>query len=251
MSEVRRCARGCKRWGKHSPECVDRPNEGGSCRGCLPRDAEHGHLCYGCHVRFDEHLSHVAGQLHFLEVMSGMRGEIELTSPSIAKIVSRWRHDSNETLSYLYANASRDGGAPFIPARLQCIDAAREVEDRLHLWAVNIESDYQISGPSDQHIGTYAAWLRRHLERIEWREQIGDELGEFVDAMSRAHSLAPWREQAVRLPGIPCPECHATTLARFGGDEFVTCVRCRATMGPGRYGVWTRQLAERHKEATA
>jgi len=244
--QIRRCARGCTRWGKHLPSCADRD----SCRGCLPRDAEHGLLCYGCHKRLVEHLRHAPGQVHLLDVMTAMRGEVEMTALPKQNVPTSWRIDSAQRLSYLYAKGGHASHGASEPVRLACIDSIREIEDRLHLWAVAIEADYQLCGVEDQGLHSYAEWLLRHVERIEWRESIGDELEDFVEVMSQAHTLAPWREQVARLRGIPCPECHTTTLAIFGGDEDVTCVRCRATMSKERYGIWTRILAQAHKEAT-
>ena len=69
--------------------------------------------------------------------------------------------------------------------------------------------------------------------------------------MLPALSLARWRATAARLRGIPCPECLATTLVMFGGDSDVTCIRCKAAMTHARYGVWTRMLADEHRETSA
>jgi len=91
-------------------------------------------------------------------------------------------------------------------------------------------------------------WLRAQIDRLEDCAGIGDLWGELGEVMSAAHCLAPWREEAARVKGIACPECHAYSLTRFGGDEFVTCVRCAAHIEPGRYAIWVRQLnAEREK----
>ena len=41
------CARGCTTRNRHTTTCPNRDQ----CRGCLPRSAKHGHLCYPCHAR--------------------------------------------------------------------------------------------------------------------------------------------------------------------------------------------------------
>jgi hypothetical protein len=93
-----------------------------------------------------------------------------------------------------------------------------------------------------------ADFLLAWLDRFEVMECVGDEVEALGELMSRCHALAPWREQVTHVRGIPCPECHATTLVRFGGDEDVTCLRCRASVAPGRYLIWTRMLAEQARE---
>ena len=39
------CSRGCINWRRHIDDCEDE-----TCRGCEPREAEHGTLCETCHV---------------------------------------------------------------------------------------------------------------------------------------------------------------------------------------------------------
>src|SRR3712207_2539379 len=50
MTETTRaCVRGCSLHGRHLTDCEDRD----ACRGCLPRRAQHGNLCWPCHRRFE------------------------------------------------------------------------------------------------------------------------------------------------------------------------------------------------------
>lgn len=92
-------------------------------------------------------------------------------------------------------------------------------------------------------------WLRAQLTRLEHDPDVGDIMEQFADLMSRCHALAPWREQVAMLKGIPCRKCHRTSLCRYGGDDFVTCLnrRCRETYSPGEYAIWTRMLADERK----
>lgn len=257
MSEIRWCAAGCVRARRHATDCPDHD----TCRGCEPRQAEHGHLCYGCHKRLLSFLRLIPGQVSLLLAMADARGEHELTAPTIARL--GWaapRLTTSRDVRSLYAHRTAAAFGPSEPIRVQCLDVIREIEDWLMLLTCRVVEDHQMAGPQEETIAAYASWLEAQIERVEWREDVADRVfapanigpdGMSVgaqslgDIMSRAHSLAPWRESVARLPGIPCPECHATTLVRFGGDEDVTCLRCRSTIPPGRYSIWTKILAER------
>lgn len=239
----RPCARGCTVHRRHLAACED-PEQ---CRGCQPRTAEHGFLCYGCHSRLTNLLEVAAGQVTLLEVMAGLKGEVELTSVTTAKIRTAWRTDSSQDFRTLYAHGTIAAHQASEPLRVACVDSMQEIRDRLSLWVMHLVNDYLIDDPADD-VETMCAFLIRHLDRLEHREAIGDELEQWCEVMSTAHTLAPWREQVAHLRGIPCPECHATTLAMFGGDSDVTCLRCRATMPHARYAVWTKMLAIKHQE---
>lgn len=236
------CARGCTVWARHLSECED----GDQCRGCQPRSAEFGNLCFGCHKRLLNLLAVAGGQSLLLHAMAGDQGEVELTAMTTAKIRTMWRTDSSESFSTLYAKAVVASHEASEPIRLACIDSAREIEDRLSLWTVHLVNDHQIADP-EADVLVMGAFLERHVANLEHRAGIGDELEEFMAVMSQAHSLAPWREQVARLRGIPCPECHTTTLVMFGGESDVTCLRCKATMDEHRYGTWTRVLADEQR----
>lgn len=241
------CARGCTRYGQHLTACEDRD----SCAGCLPRQAEYGLLCFGCHKRLTNLLGHASGQVSLLALMAALSGEVELTAPTLARIPSGWRVADSEPYARMHAAAMDVAHSTSEPLRLGCLDAVQEVRDRLDLWTCHLVADYAMAGPAEDKPADYSEFLLTHIARLEQRAGIGDELEEFMDIMSRSHSLAPWRESVARLPAIPCPECTSTTLVMFGGDDFVTCLRCRATMTKERYGIWTKILAEDHREAAA
>lgn len=246
MSEHRTCARGCTVARRHLSACEDQE----ACRGCQPRQAEHGWLCYGCHKRLVNLLEVSPGQVTLLRYMVGTAGEYEMSSPTVAKLGTGWRTDDAQPWATLYAKNGPSGMSASEPIRVACIDVEREIDDRISLWVVNLVNDYAMNDVG-AGVESGSAFLLRQIERLEWRDGIGDELEAFCEIMSRAHSLAPWREQVARLHGIPCPECHATTLVIFGGDEDVTCVRCKATMPHSRYLLWARMLADEHREASA
>lgn len=255
VSELRYCLRGCRRARRHLPDCPD-----AECRGCEPRQAEHGWLCYGCHRRLVELLTAIPGQLHLLRVMADARGEFELSAPTTARLTSAQpRVTTAADVRPLYARRVGVAYGPSEPIRLACLDVARELDDWVHVLTCRVVEDYQAAGPQEETSEAYAAWLLAQVERVEWREDVADrvfapgdprndrEPKSLAHIMSRAHSLAPWREQVAHLHGIPCPECQATTLARFGGSQDVTCLRCDATMGPERYGIWVRILADEQR----
>lgn len=93
-----------------------------------------------------------------------------------------------------------------------------------------------------------AAWLMDNLVRLEHQPAIGDDLEVLADLASRAHALAPWREQTTRLPGIACPSCQRMDLMRFGGSDNVQCNTCHKAYPWERYAIWVRMYLE-HKDA--
>lgn len=241
-TEHRACIRGCTVARRHLSGCPDQE----ACRGCQPRTAEHGQLCYPCHSRLVQLLEVAPGQVTLLRVMVGLAGEVEMSSPTVARLGTGWRVDSDAPWAMLYAKAVNHGGAASEPLRVTCIDLEREIEDRIAAWVMTVLVDYAMND-IEAGVKAGAAFLLRQVERLEAREAIGDEAEEFFDIMSRAHSAAPWRDEPARLRGIPCPECTATTLAMFGGDSDVTCIRCKATMPHSRYLIWARILADEQK----
>lgn len=245
-TQHRPCSRGCTVARRHLAACEDQE----ACRGCQPRSAEFGALCYGCHKRLLNLLEVAGGQVILLDVMAGLRGEVELTAMTTAKIRTTWRTSTDQDFRYLYAKPAMVSHQSSEPLRVACMDSAQEITDRLSLWVMHLVNDYLAPDP-EEGVEAMAGFLVRHIERLEAREAIGDELEKWCEIMSQAHSLAPWREQVARLHGIPCPECHATTLVMFGGDSDVTCLRCKAAMSSDRYGLWTRMLADEHRKAGA
>lgn len=259
------CARGCTQARRHVTDCPDRD----TCRGCFPRQAEFGFLCYGCHKRLIDLIRAIPGQVDLLHAMAAARGAHDLTAETTAKLsAARPRISTSETVRGLYAHRSTINGEPTEPIRLACLDVIREIEDWLHMITCLLVIDHQMRGPDEETTASYARWLEAQHLRLESREDIADRAfapgsetvrrqredaglpplsDSLSDIMSRAHSLAPWRNEVARLHGIPCPECQATTLVRLGGDQDVTCIRCDATIPPERYGIWTRILAGEHR----
>lgn len=277
---------------RHATDCQGEQD----CPGCLPRPAQHGHLCYGCHSRLRNLLQAAHGQWVLLLVTAGKSSEQVLTAETTARTHQNPRLSSDAPFPGPFAKMSTTATSASEPVRLAAIDAAQALADWLSEMVERVVATHNLAGPRPLRTGeedrrewkwhpvypdgtpTYAHdpvrtfhgdhgetecgqyvltdppevfavdtasnFLLAWLDRMEYLETVGDDIEELHEVMSQAHALAPWREQVARLKGIPCPECHRCTLVRYGGDEDVTCLRCRATMTPARYSIWTRMLAE-------
>ena len=103
-----------------------------------------------------------------------------------------------------------------------------------------------IDPPGRFEVGKASVWLMANLTRLENQLGIGDELEEMSAAMGQAHALAPWRETATPLKGVPCPRCHRMSLVLFGGMSDVLCTtdKCPARFGWDRYSIWCRMYSQ-------
>lgn len=285
------CIRGCAMPRQHLGECVDE-----DCRGCLPRRAEHGHLCRSCHLRLRNLVRSIWVQWALLEVTAGAMSPQALTAETQAKTHQKPRTSSDAPHpSGLYARQVAASASESEPVRVAALDAAQELSDWLSCVVDMVCSAHGTKGPArlttggdarqwkwhpladdgaasdfdpivkhgsgpDVMRGQYiltdpparfavrpaSDWLSAWLDRFESLEVVGDEMEAFGEIMSRCHALAPWREAATRLPGIPCPSCSRASLMRFSGDEDVQCTTpyCRELIPPGRYAIWVRMLAD-------
>ena len=291
MSATAPCIRGCSLIGQHYSDCTE---EG--CRGCLPRRAEHGHLCHSCHRRLRNLVRSITVQHDLLRATAGDIAPQALTAETQAKILTSPRTDSGQPYPpTLYAKAVTVSASESEPVRLGAHDAAQELADWLSRVVDLIVSEHSAIGPerlrkggdgrewkwhpltSDGYASDFdppvkhqderevmrgqylltdpppayavtpaASWLYAWLDRFEALDMVGDELEYLGEVMSRCHALAPWREEAARVPGIPCPGCKRLSLMRFGGDEDIQCTTpyCRETISPGRYAIWVRMLVD-------
>ena len=226
MSETTEaCIRGCSLYRQHLAECEDE-----ACRGCLPRRAQHGHLCWPCHRRF----------------------ELMLTD---APTVWRWL-TGNMTAGEGASRAKEDfetrpGGADGspTPVKLDVLDLRDLLADRLACWSDDWAETHNVTAPR-HGIDADAEFLLRWLpglERVDW---IGDWWEELAETMTLAHALAPWRPAMRRVPLVPCPGCGETNLAIFGGESDVSCLSCRIVMTEDRFGLWERVLKAEKEEAS-
>lgn len=219
MTETKPCVRGCSLYRRHLADCAD-PD---ACRGCLPRRAEHGHLCWPCHRRL----------------------ELMLTD---APVVYRWL-TGNMAAGEGAARAKEDhdrrgggDGAP-TPVKLDVLDLRELLGARLALWADDWAEHHSVTAPR-HGVEADAEFLLRWLPGIERLEWVGDWWEELAETMSDAHALAPWRPTMRRVPGVPCPECQETNLGIFGGESDVTCLSCRTLIRAEHFALWERIITD-------
>lgn len=263
------CARGCIRARRHLSDCDDR-----ECRGCQPREAEFGRLCFGCHQRLLNML-HTAPAQHAL-----LLAVVEPSSSQALTAETRVHYPQPRTDSSgpLYMQPAHRGMSAegSEPVRVAALDTAQALDDVLSQWVEMVAADHALSGPvqlvtgaqaehgkhgrwrrmddgepvwteppARYEIGTASRWLVAQVGNLEASEGIEYLWTELAEIMSQAHALAPWRQQATRLPAIECPCCHRPALTLFGGDEDVTCTACHEIVAWARYAVWVRMLQQR------
>jgi ribosomal protein S27E len=139
---------------------------------------------------------------------------------------------------------TRSQGDPPVPLRLAVLDLLTEFDDIPLSWARAHAEEHDLTPPRNG-----PEYLQRHLASVESSEWILPAWEEITGLVYRAHVLVPWRPQVTRL-GAPCPECHCQALVLVGGDDWVTCRECGATIPEDRYGLWSKViLHEREREA--
>lgn len=213
------CVRGCRMPRRHHADCQDRT----TCKGCLPRPAAHGDLCWPCHRRLELVLTD----------MPALHAWVSVHLPAGSRPKPREA-----------ARIRRTKGEPPLPIDLDVLDMSEQIVASLVGWTDLLVEDTDLTGPEDRDVKALAGYLVTHqatVETMPWLEACWEE---FVYVTSQAHALAPWRPEMRRCKGIPCPECQATALAFFGGQEDVQCLECRTLIPQQRYNLWTRMLAD-------
>lgn len=214
MSETTKaCVRGCSLYLRHLADCEDRDE----CRGCLPRRAEHGNLCWPCHRRF----------------------ELMLTD---SPVVYRWLTGNMATGSGAATDAERVTGSREQPApiKVMVFDQRQLLADRLAAWVDDLCEHKGLTGPNRHSAESDARFLLTWLPGIEKLDWVGDWWEELAETLSDAHSLAPWRPEVKRIPRTPCPECAEVNLMIFGGESDVTCGSCRTMIPERHFGIWEK-----------
>lgn len=252
------CIRGCVQARQHETECPDQD----ACKGCQPREADHGQLCYGCHVRLLDWLKNAPWQHYLLgyaaepnlsqALNDAIRATIFGTPTPLNVAAASCMTDLTDILSSwveMLADQFAMSGPVSVSTQNQRENPrGRQLNPR---WSHYAGESVWCDPPPLFEIRGACTWLSAQIERLESHPAIGDLWDELGSVMSQAHCLAPWREQAARLKKIACPECHAYTLARFGGDEHVTCTRCNVHLPPKRYAIWVRILISDREKAVA
>lgn len=225
MSQVA-CIRACTVKGRHV-DCDD-PDD---CTGCELRAAKYGLLCKPCHLRLELMLHDAATVDDWLTVNMGALGSVAA------------KEDFERA-------KGGDDGSP-APISVGIFDVRQLMRDRFTLWVDDLCSvivdmnGKALDGPERHDVRTDAAFLRHWLDSWERKDWIEDAWNELAECMTDAHALAPWRPAMTRRSGIPCPECEATMLVTFGGEECVTCLSCKSIMSQNGYAMWLQVLRER------
>lgn len=223
--QITYCVRGCARARRHASDCTAAEGE---CRGCQPRQAEHGLLCWPCHRRLELMLTDAPGIVAWLAVHLP-RG----TSNGKARNDAEMRHGTT---------------APPAPVDLDVIELTDTWKASLWGWATNLTEDNNLTTKPDTDATANAklllTWLPT-IERADWVPYLYEEL-EWLTRDSHNHT--PWAPEVRRVRGIPCPECHTCALVVYGGQADVTCQECGLVIPHHRYGIWTRMLADEHRD---
>lgn len=212
MTEPRYCLAGCTTRGEHIPTCD------GDCRGCVPRPAEHGHLCPWCWQRLNADITDLPALITHLR---------ELAEP------------------HAQAAPPSDGRGSNDPAEGNILNAAITAADDLHAalssWAHVIVEEHPagIHGPDQRgawltSTGNVAGlkpgseatrrlvrWITPHLTwatEQDWAAEMRRELGNLI-----ATTRARWPESDSRsrpIPDTPCSHCQRLTLTYTPPTEY-------------------------------
>jgi hypothetical protein len=207
----------CRMARRHLDECAD-SGMGADCGGCLPRPATHGLICEGDHRRLERSLYEIPRVLRLLHghKVPGQRGQ------------------SGDRICVTK-------GDPPAPMDLDIFDLERRLEFIVEEWArdhADRVGQYVTRAGEPIPIPDPVAHLVLNLASIECGDGIADQMHDLHDAMSKAHALVPWRPETTYLTA-PCPECHCRAMVKVGGDDWMTCRECHATIPEDRYGLWS------------
>lgn len=206
------CIRGCAIYNRHLTDCE------GDCRGCLPRRAQHGHLCWPCHRRL----------------------ELMLTD---ADTVDRWLggHLGSSGAAPIRDDFERPGSHDLPDAiKVQVYDQRQVLRDFYATTVDELCEREALHGPDAHSAKADAGYLLTWMDRLEYWPSIGDLWEYLAGEVSIAHSLAPWRPEMKRVSGVPCPEenCGEVNLVIFGGESDVTCLSCKHVIPERLFGLW-------------
>lgn len=220
----------CVTFGSHVESC-----DGEECRGCQPRLVEGGGwLCETCHRYLAEWLAD--GATHSL------------------LWVHRWlTFRLQPSLTVVADDMRRPGVTLDLPSAMSetIYDARQLIEDRVFIADERARQVFEepLADLPPFDFAESVAWLRNRLFRIERHRDLTAMIyARFQDAVGQAHRVAPWRATATKVGGregmIPCPHCQRKTLMQFGGNSYVSCLTCHATISDDRFGIWTRMIEE-------
>ena len=197
------CLTGCVTTGQHRTDCP-----GGKCRGCLPRDAEHGNLCAWCWNRLTDAIGRIPSLVEHLRVIGEPHAQA--------------------------APLTDDRTSPADPAESTVMPAAwLDADELLGLvtsWAQLVIEEHPVQpmrGPnSAPWHGDVVAWIGPHLAwcaEQQWAAEMRRELGEYVTTLRHKWPTADDVEPP-RTLDMPCPRCDMLALTytppRYKGQAF-------------------------------
>lgn len=231
MTETKPCTRGCGLLGRHLDDCAGNTPSGTTCRGCLPRRAEHGNLCWPCHRRLELMLTD-APTVH--RWLTGNLGTGEGQAPDDAGWIT-----------------GSKGDGPPAPIKVAIYDQRQLLADQLAAWADDLAEQKNLNGPDRHTVEADSEFLLTWLPGIEKFDWIGDWWDELAETLKDAHTLAPWRPTVKRIPRTACPECGHVNLIIFGGESDVTCGSCRTIIPEASFGLWERIFRDEQRGGAA
>lgn len=222
------CIRGCTIHGQHTSDCL------GDCDGCQKRPVSHGKLCRTCFERL----------VDFLSIDTPKTSQ----NPSQGLVLARYwvDHCLDRGITGVAYDLDRVGisKTPPTPVNLARLDLIRDIDDTVSSW-LDAWCDHRgLTGPDRYELRTACGYLGSWINEIATWEPIADMWDELATLMSRAHALAPWKREAHRCNGVPCPDCGTTELMVYDGDDVVTCRHCSITFHRDEYARWVTVLAD-------
>jgi hypothetical protein len=216
------CVRSCALYGRHLAACEARD----TCRGCLPRRAAAGRLCWPCHRRLELMLTDSA------TVWRWLTGNM-----TAGEGAARAREDFERV-------AGSGDGAP-TPVKLAVLDVRDELAAFLAGWAAAWAGHQGVTVPTPHTPAVDAAFLLLWLRGVEEFDDIGTRWDRLAELLRDAHVVAPWRPVLRRVSGVACPECGEVNLVIHGGESDVSCLSCRTLIPEAWFGLW-EQIVRDH-----
>ncbi len=215
MSTTRACASGCTIRDEHLTDCGN-----DECRGCLPRQTEHGELCGRCWTSLATNLAGVPHVIAHLREIARLEQQ-----PSAKPLTTDPVHRGD-------------------PAHGTVLPAAWLAADELWSlvtgWAQVVLEEHPMGlrGPNARpwH-GDVVAWLVPHLEwvaRQDWAPDFRRELARDVATLRARWPLPDDVERDRGVPDVRCPRCDAVALRFYPPQHFrqpfaVACGDCGRT----------------------
>lgn len=232
------CIRGCTTRNQHHDTCSDQ-----ACTGCQPRPATLGLLCASCANRLQDWLSNDTAEPGWHDQPAHQRREIR---PSLVWAQTCVDQAIDRGIPGIAYDGDRIGASRDVPApvNLARLDLLRDIDDTMSGWLEAWCAHRGLRGPDRYELAYACRYLESWLDDLTRWEPVRDMWDEISTLMSRAHALAPWRRQARRCHGVPCPDCGDAALVVYDGDNLVTCRRCGAALHRDEYARWTRVIAD-------